>query len=97
MCCAQVLEGGLSRAGVPYSYGFAIILLTIMVKVATFPLSKKSVSWRARVACVGRRVGDARVAGGDNLSRTMRVMGRACALMFVACATAQQAQVALET
>jgi hypothetical protein len=39
-----VLEGGLDRAGVPYSYGFAIILLTIMVKVATFPLSKKSVS-----------------------------------------------------
>jgi YidC/Oxa1 family membrane protein insertase len=48
-CFAQVLEGGLSRAGVPYSYGFAIILLTIMVKVATFPLSKKSVSWDARV------------------------------------------------
>lgn len=40
----QVLEGGLARAGVPYSYGFAIILLTVMVKAATYPLTKKSVS-----------------------------------------------------
>lgn len=42
--CLQVLEGGLARAGVPYSYGFAIILLTVLVKVATYPLTKKSVS-----------------------------------------------------
>jgi YidC/Oxa1 family membrane protein insertase len=40
----QVLEGGLNAAGVPYSYGFAIILLTLLVKAATYPLSKKSVS-----------------------------------------------------
>lgn len=40
----QLLEGGLSRVGVPYSYGFAIIVLTLLVKLATFPLSKKSVS-----------------------------------------------------
>lgn len=38
----KVLEGGLARAGVPYSYGFAIILLTVMVKAATYPLTKKS-------------------------------------------------------
>lgn len=38
----RVLEGGLSSANVPYSYGFAIILLTLLVKLATFPLSKKS-------------------------------------------------------
>jgi membrane protein insertase Oxa1/YidC/SpoIIIJ len=43
-CLLQVLEGGLARAGVPYSYGFAIILLTVMVKAATYPLTKKSVS-----------------------------------------------------
>ena len=28
---------------VPYSYGFAIILLTVLVKAATFPLTKKQV------------------------------------------------------
>lgn len=39
----QILESGLARAGVPYSYGFAIILLTVLVKAATYPLSKKSV------------------------------------------------------
>lgn len=51
-CCAgqQVLEGGLARAGVPYSYGFAIILLTLMVKVATYPLTKKSVGAGALLA-----------------------------------------------
>lgn len=29
---------------VPYSYGFAIILLTVLVKAATFPLTKKQVN-----------------------------------------------------
>ena len=28
----------------PYSYGFAIILLTVLVKALTFPLSKKQVT-----------------------------------------------------
>lgn len=40
----QVLKDGLSTLHVPYSYGFAIILLTILVKAATFPLTKKQVS-----------------------------------------------------
>lgn len=39
----EVLDGMLESAHVPYSYGFAIILLTLFVKVATFPLSQKSV------------------------------------------------------
>lgn len=42
--CTQVLDDNLENAGVPYSYGFSIILLTVMVKLATFPLSKKQVS-----------------------------------------------------
>ncbi|XWS53144.1 hypothetical protein CRYUN_Cryun11dG0132600 [Craigia yunnanensis] len=37
------LEDGLSALHVPYAYGFAIILLTIIVKVATFPLTKQQV------------------------------------------------------
>jgi YidC/Oxa1 family membrane protein insertase len=40
----EVLDGALEAAHVPYSYGYAIILLTLMVKLATFPLSQKSVS-----------------------------------------------------
>ncbi|XP_041012138.1 ALBINO3-like protein 1, chloroplastic [Juglans microcarpa x Juglans regia] len=39
----KVLKDGLSAVHVPYSYGFAIILLTVLVKAATFPLSKKQV------------------------------------------------------
>lgn len=40
----QVLKDGLAAVHVPYSYGFAIILLTVIVKVATFPLTKQQVS-----------------------------------------------------
>lgn len=40
----KVLKDGLSTLHVPYSYGFAIILLTVLVKAATFPLTKKQVS-----------------------------------------------------
>lgn len=39
----QVLDQFLHGLGIPYSYGFAIILLTIIVKLATFPLSKAQV------------------------------------------------------
>ncbi|XP_044489558.1 ALBINO3-like protein 1, chloroplastic [Mangifera indica] len=39
----KVLKDGLSTLHVPYSYGFAIILLTVIVKAATFPLTKKQV------------------------------------------------------
>lgn len=39
----QVLKDGLSALHVPYAYGFAIILLTVIVKAATFPLTKKQV------------------------------------------------------
>jgi YidC/Oxa1 family membrane protein insertase len=39
----QVLDGLLEKSNVPYAYGFSIILLTILVKLATFPLSQKQV------------------------------------------------------
>ncbi|KAL0911697.1 hypothetical protein M5K25_019856 [Dendrobium thyrsiflorum] len=39
----KVLKDGLSAVHVPYAYGFAIILLTVIVKAATFPLTKKQV------------------------------------------------------
>lgn len=40
---SQFLDSGLENANVPYSYGFSIILLTLLVKLATFPLSKQQV------------------------------------------------------
>lgn len=39
----QLLDSGLATLHVPYSYGFAIILLTIIVKILTFPLTRKQV------------------------------------------------------
>lgn len=39
----KVLKDGLQAVHVPYAYGFAIILLTILVKGATFPLTQKQV------------------------------------------------------
>ncbi|GFZ13238.1 63 kDa inner membrane family protein [Actinidia rufa] len=37
----KVLKDGLAAVHVPYAYGFAIILLTVLVKIATFPLTKQ--------------------------------------------------------
>lgn len=37
------IDSALYAAHVPYSYGFAIITITLLVKLATFPLSKKQV------------------------------------------------------
>lgn len=39
----KVLKDGLTAVHVPYAYGFAIILLTVLVKIATFPLTTKQV------------------------------------------------------
>ncbi|KAH6810961.1 63 kDa inner membrane family protein [Perilla frutescens var. frutescens] len=39
----KVLKDGLSTVHVPYAYGFAIILLTVFVKIATLPLTKQQV------------------------------------------------------
>ncbi|KAG2673514.1 hypothetical protein I3843_13G082800 [Carya illinoinensis] len=39
----KVLKDGISAVHVPYAYGFAIILLTVIVKIATFPLTKQQV------------------------------------------------------
>ncbi|KAJ7532046.1 hypothetical protein O6H91_14G069800 [Diphasiastrum complanatum] len=39
----KILKDGLAALKVPYAYGFAIILLTVLVKAATLPLTKKQV------------------------------------------------------
>lgn len=39
----KILKDGLTAVHVPYAYGFAIILLTIIVKVVTYPLTKQQV------------------------------------------------------
>ncbi|XP_019454043.1 PREDICTED: inner membrane protein PPF-1, chloroplastic-like [Lupinus angustifolius] len=39
----KVLKDGLTAVHLPYAYGFAIILLTVIVKAATLPLTKQQV------------------------------------------------------
>jgi len=39
----KAIDGSFESIGIPYSYGYAIIALTLSVKLATFPLTKKQV------------------------------------------------------
>ncbi|EIE23496.1 hypothetical protein COCSUDRAFT_15426 [Coccomyxa subellipsoidea C-169] len=52
----KVLDTGLDKLHVPYSYGFSIILLTIFVKALTFPLSKKQVESTVAIQALQPRV-----------------------------------------
>lgn len=37
----EALNSGIASVGIPYSFGFAIILFTVLIKVVTFPLNQK--------------------------------------------------------
>lgn len=39
----KTLQSGLEVVGVPYAYGWSIVLLTVLVKVLTYPLTKQQV------------------------------------------------------
>lgn len=54
----KLIDDGLAKAGVPYSYGFAIILITIAVKLATYPLSKKQVESTLSMQALQPRIKD---------------------------------------
>ena len=70
----EFLQTGLNAAHVPYSYGYSIILLTLLVKLATFPFTKKQVgwlvgsvwksSWLQMVGCQAGRLVPTKCAGG---------------------------------
>lgn len=40
---AVPLQSNLDKVHVPYSYGWSIILLTLLVKTAIFPITRKQV------------------------------------------------------
>jgi YidC/Oxa1 family membrane protein insertase len=52
----KIIDGALDRAGVPYSYGFAIIAITLAVKAAAFPLSQKQVESTLAMQALAPRV-----------------------------------------
>lgn len=49
------VQTGLDKVHVPYSYGWSIILLTLLVKTALFPITRKQVSSR-EISCHDRPV-----------------------------------------
>jgi len=50
------IDGVLDFLHVPYAYGFSIILLTILVKVGTFPLSKKQLESNLQIQALQPRI-----------------------------------------
>lgn len=52
----EILDRGLVSLHVPNSYGFAIILLTILVKLGTYPLTKKQVESTVAMQAIQPRV-----------------------------------------
>ena len=52
----QTIDGGLESLNVPYSYGYAILCLTLLVKVVTFPLTKKQVEGSIQMQAIQPRV-----------------------------------------
>lgn len=61
----KFFQSGLDTAHVPYSYGFSIILLTLTVKVVTFPLIKQQIessmavqSLKPRLDLIKQRFGE---------------------------------------
>lgn len=52
----KVIDSVLDGAGVPYSYGFSIIVLTLLVKLGTYPLSAKQVESTLRMQQLQPRV-----------------------------------------
>ncbi|CAG9465754.1 unnamed protein product [Pedinophyceae sp. YPF-701] len=54
----RVIEGGLDKVGVPYAYGFSIIILTCLVKLATWPLTQQQVESTLSMQALQPRVKD---------------------------------------
>ncbi|GFZ21188.1 OxaA/YidC-like membrane insertion protein [Actinidia rufa] len=71
----EVLKDGLSALHVPYAYGFAIILLTTLVKAATFPLTKKQEKIHLEAARLYKLAGVNPLAGWSSSPWMIRYLG----------------------
>jgi YidC/Oxa1 family membrane protein insertase len=63
---------GLARAGVPYSYGWAIIALTAATKVVTLPFTKKQVESSLAVAKLKPTIDEIKRLYGDDRAKVQR-------------------------
>ncbi|GFR49521.1 hypothetical protein Agub_g11564 [Astrephomene gubernaculifera] len=62
----RTLDDGLEKAHVPYSYGFSIIALTVLVKLATFPLTQKQVESTLALQALQPRVKELQAKHADD-------------------------------
>ncbi|KXZ44976.1 ALB32 protein [Gonium pectorale] len=62
----RTLDDGLEKAHVPYSYGFSIIALTVLVKLATFPLTQKQVESTLSLQALQPRVKELQAKYADD-------------------------------
>ncbi|GLC44867.1 hypothetical protein PLESTB_001681500 [Pleodorina starrii] len=67
-----VLRDGLDQLHVPYSYGYSIILLTLVVKIATFPLTKQQVESALAVQALKPRVDLIKDRFGDDKDKIQK-------------------------
>ena len=64
----KIIDSVLDGAGVPYSYGFSIIVLTLLVKLATYPLSSKQVESTLRMQQLQPRVKELQAKYGERFA-----------------------------
>jgi len=66
------IQDQLDRLHVPYSYGYSIIALTILVKAVTFPLTKKQVESSLAVQSLKPRIDMIKARYGDNKDKVQK-------------------------
>ncbi|KAJ9507791.1 hypothetical protein QJQ45_019304 [Haematococcus lacustris] len=68
----RFLQAGLDALHVPYSYGYSIILLTLAVKLATFPLTKQQVESQLAVQSLKPRIDLIKARYGEDKDRVSK-------------------------
>ena len=61
-----MIDQGLEGLNVPYSYGYAILVLTVVVKLVTFPLTKKQVEGSIAMQALQPRVKELQAMYADD-------------------------------
>lgn len=72
----KVLQDGLHTLHVPYSYGYSIILLTLLVKTATYPLFKAQIESTLATQSLKPRIDNIKARYGDQKDKIQRETSR---------------------
>ncbi|KXZ53449.1 ALB31 protein [Gonium pectorale] len=67
-----VLQAGLDKLHVPYTYGYSIILLTLIVKLITYPLTKQQVESAMAVQALKPRIDLIKDRFGDDKDKVSK-------------------------